>query len=133
MEDQTSAPPHDGATEEVRPGDMLPDGEYAIVEVLGHRTIVGRISEVERFGTKLLGVEPIFAGALLPIVLIGGGSIYQLTCVPRETAAQKAPTKRFALPNSIASMLPPAPDDTPRLGWLEHEEIDRRDSLGDHY
>lgn len=128
MEDQTSAPPHDGATEEVRPGDMLPDGEYAIVEVLGHRTMVGRISEVERFGTKLLGIEPIFDGALLPIVLVGGSSIYQMTSVPRATAARRAPSKRYQLNSSVAAMLPPEPEDTPRLSWL-----DREDELGDTY
>ncbi|MFD2578766.1 hypothetical protein ACFSTD_09620 [Novosphingobium colocasiae] len=38
----------------------LPEGEYAIVEALGHRTLVGRVAEVERFGTKMLQVEPLF-------------------------------------------------------------------------
>lgn len=38
----------------------MPDGDYAIVEVQGHRTLIGRISEIDRFGTKLLQVEPLF-------------------------------------------------------------------------
>ena len=38
----------------------MPDGEYAIVEALGHRTLVGRVTEIERFGTKMLQVEPLF-------------------------------------------------------------------------
>jgi len=119
MEDQNSAPPSAGATDNVRPADMLPDGDYAIVEVIGHRTIVGRISEVERFGTKLLGVEPVFAGALLPVVLIGGGSIYQLTSCTREVAAKKGPTRLYQLPGSISSTLPPEADGLPRLGWVD--------------
>jgi hypothetical protein len=46
----------------------LPPGEYAIVELLGHTTIVGRIGEVERFGAKMMAIEPLFAGALLPVI-----------------------------------------------------------------
>ena len=47
----------------------LPPGDYAIVEIMGHRTIVGRVEEVERFGTKLIAIEPLLAGQLLPAVL----------------------------------------------------------------
>jgi hypothetical protein len=59
--------------------ETMPDGEYAIVEILGHRTMVGRISEIERFGTKLMQIEPLFCDVMLPGVLIGGASIYQFT------------------------------------------------------
>jgi hypothetical protein len=93
----------------------LPDGEYAIVEVLGHRTIVGRVEEVERFGSKLMSIEPLFQGSLLPAVMIGGGSIYQFTPCSREIAAQRAPKSDWQLPASVRAALPasmlPAPDD----------------------
>ncbi|WP_230770629.1 hypothetical protein [Sphingomonas sp. Leaf4] len=117
----------DGVSPNVRPGqtqadpvrEPLPDGDYAIVEVLGHRTIIGRVTEVERFGTKLMAIEPIFAGALLAPVLVGGGSLYQYTPCSREVATARAPSRRYGLPSSIAAMLPPEADATePAL--LEH-------------
>ena len=39
----------------------MPEGEYAIVEILGHRTLVGRVTEVDRFSCKMLQIEPLFA------------------------------------------------------------------------
>lgn len=86
----------------------LPEGDYAIVEVLGHRTIVGRVEEVERFGAKLMSVQPLFRGELLDAVLIGGGSIYQFTPCSRDTAALRAPKADWQLPPSIRAVLPPA-------------------------
>lgn len=100
--------------EEPKPAE-LPEGEYAIVEVMGHRTIVGRIEEVERFGSKLMSIEPLFNGHLLEAVLIGGGSIYQFTPCSREIAAQRSPKVGWQLPTSIRAAMPPAllpaPDD----------------------
>lgn len=95
-----------------------PEGEYAIVEVMGHRTYLGRVSEVERFGTKLMQIEPIFMGELLTPVMIGGASIYQFTPCTAETAFCRAPKERWQLPPSISATLPtpalpsPEPDGT---------------------
>lgn len=86
----------------------LPAGDYAIVEVLGHRTIIGRVEEVERFGTKLMSIEPLFNGHLLAAVLIGGSSIYQFTPCSAETAAKRQPKNAWQLPASVAAVLPPA-------------------------
>ncbi len=86
----------------------LPDGDYAIVEFLGHRTLIGRVSEVERFGTKMLQIEPIFQGRLLAPVLHGGGSIYAMTECSREIAAARAPMHSWQIPDSLRSTLPPA-------------------------
>lgn len=85
----------------------LPDGEYAIVEVLGHRTYVGRVTEVDRFGSKLMSIEPIYKGALLPPVLVGGGSLYQFTACSKEAAAKRGPKQLWQLPTSVACLLPP--------------------------
>ncbi len=84
----------------------LPDGEYAIVEFLGHRTLIGRVAEVERFGTKMLQMEPIFQGRLLPAILHGGGSIYAMTICTREIAGARAPTQTWQIPDSLRSTLP---------------------------
>lgn len=86
----------------------LPAGEYAIVEVLGHRTLVGRVEEIERFGTKLMQIEPLYRGELLDPVLIGGSSIYQFTACTADTAAARAPKHDWQLPASVRAVLPAA-------------------------
>ena len=85
----------------------LPDGEYAIIEVMGHRTYVGRVAEVQRFGSSLMQVEPAFEGRLLPPILIGGSSIYQFTPCTREIAEARQPKQRWQLPASVSALLPP--------------------------
>lgn len=109
MNEQMSAPTSVGATNDPRPeAEALPYGEYAIVEVLGHRTLVGRVAEVERFGTKFLAVEPVFQGRLLANVLIGGASIYQFTPCSAATALRNAPTQDYQLTASVRATLAPA-------------------------
>ena len=69
----------------------FPDGNYAKVEMMGHRTVWGRVSEIERFGTKMCQVEPICGGRLLTPILTTGASIYCLTPVSAVTAFGMAP------------------------------------------
>ena len=97
----------------------LPDGDYAIVEIMGHRTIIGRVTEIERFGAKLMSIEPILAGKLLPAVLIGGGSIYQYTPCPKDRAAARAPKEEGYLPLSIRAALPPTALPAPAGGDID--------------
>ena len=89
------------------PHDM-PPGEYAIVELFGHTTLVGRIAEVERFGTKMLAIEPLFNGELLPTGFYGGASIYGLTPCSVEIAAARAPRHLYQLPVALRSIVPAA-------------------------
>ncbi len=98
----------------------LPAGDYAIVEIMGHRTMVGRVSEVERFGTKLLMIEPLYRGRLLEPVLNGGGSIYQFTPCTAKTAWEKAPTGDWALPAALRARLEPEALEAP----VEHPDVD---------
>jgi len=86
----------------------LPPGEYAIVEILGHRTIIGRVEEVERFGAKLMSIEAVFNGGLLEPVMIGGSSIYQFTPCSAEVAEARQPKEDWQLPPSIRAVLPVA-------------------------
>ncbi|MBX3490857.1 hypothetical protein [Parvibaculum sp.] len=86
----------------------LPEGQYAIVEILGHRTLIGRIDEIERFGTKLLQIEPIFRGRLLEPVLHHGTAIYGLAPCSREVAFEKAPKQDWQLPEPVRARLEPA-------------------------
>lgn len=113
-------------TDATIPGAALPDGDYAIVEQLGHRTLIGRVSEVERFGTKLMQVEPLFQGRLLDPILIGGGTLYAFTPCTAEVAARRGPTKAYQLPPSIIATLPPAalpaPDEVLEPTFLDADD-----------
>jgi hypothetical protein len=93
-----------------RPWEALPEGTYAIVELMGHTTLVGRVTEVERFGTKLMGIEVLFGGQLLPVILQGGASVYRFTPCPPETAwkAQHQADRMWALPEPIRAIVPAA-------------------------
>lgn len=92
----------------------LPEGEYAIVEMMGHRKMIGRISEIEKFGAKFMALEPVLNGALLPPVLIGGPSIYAVTPCDAAAALRNQPKREWELPESLrATLLPdalPAPE-----------------------
>lgn len=79
----------------------LPEGDYAIVEMLGHRKLVGRISELERFGARFLACEPLYQNDLLAPVLIGGASIYQLTPCTPEVALKMQPKQAYSLPSPV--------------------------------
>ena len=93
--------------------EAVADGEYAILELFGHTTLVGRIAEVERFGTKMLAIEPLFNGALLPPVYHGGAAIYRLSPCSRQVAWEKQPKEGWQLPSAIRAIVPtealPAP------------------------
>ncbi len=93
-------------TDEIK-ADVLPDGDYAIAECLGHRTLIGRVLEVERFGTKMLQIEPIFENVLLPPLFVGGASLYAFTPCSREVAFRRQPKERYHLPDSLRATLPP--------------------------
>lgn len=102
---------------EPKPWEAVADGEYAIVELFGHTTLVGRISEVERFGAKMLAIEPLFNGRLLDPIYHGGAAIYRLSPCSREIAWKRQPTDSWQLPPAIRAVLPldalPAPSPTP--------------------
>lgn len=90
----------------------LPPGDYAIIEALGHRTYAGRVAEVERFGAKLLQVEPLYRDWLLDPVLLSGGALYQFTPCPPAAAWARRATAEYDLPSSVTAALPEltAPD-----------------------
>ena len=86
---------------------------------MGHRTLVGRVSEVARFGTTMLQVEPIWQDGLLPGVMISGASIYQLTPCTAATAFAQQPKHHWQLPGSIGITVPkPALPAPPQPVWI---------------
>jgi len=102
----------------------MPTGEYAIVEALGHRTLIGRVAEIERFGTKMLQVEPLFGDVMLGPVLLGGSSIYQFTPCSAETAFARRPKQTYQLPPSVAATIPPLalPDNAELPSFLADDD-----------
>lgn len=106
----------------------LPLGQYAIIELFGHQTLVGRIEEVERFGTKMLSVEILFRNELLPAALHGGAAIYRLTPCSADIARSKQHTEEWHLPTAIRSTLPPTalppPDASSEDYEYDEEEIE---------
>lgn len=110
---------------------FLPAGDYAIVEALGHRTLVGRVSEVERFGTKMLQVEPLFCDTMLGPILLGGGSIYQFTPCSADVAFARRPQQTYQLPASVVATVPAIalPSNAELPSFLDDEE----GPLGDEF
>lgn len=77
---------------------------WALVEQMGFRQTVGKISEVENYGTKMLRLDvPVFSGAADPSEFVtrfcGGPSLYQVTPMDEATAIDMA--RRQADPRPV--------------------------------
>lgn len=105
----------------------LPDGDYAIVELFGHQTLVGRVAEVERFGAKMIQIESIFRNALLPAAYYGGSAIYAFTPCARDVALKRQPKQEYDLPLSLRAavqpLLPPPSASGADLDYHDDMEI----------
>jgi len=114
---------------------LYPPGDYAIVELFGHQTLVGRIEEIERFGVKMLSIEALYQGTFLPAALYGGSSIYGMTPCSAEIAYKQAPKHLWSLPIALRCIAPPeppklitGPDDTgDEIAYQEMPEADPHD------
>lgn len=107
-----------------QPWEAIADGEYAIVELFGHTTLVGRIAEVERFGAKMMALEPLFNGTLLDPVYHGGAAIYRLIPCSRQIAWDKQPRQVWQLPASIKCVVPAAALPPPEAAPSSAGDID---------
>lgn len=88
---------------------------WAIVELMGHRVIAGRVSEVSQYGAAQLRVDvPGKDGAAAITQFYGGSAIYALTPCD-EAAARRVLARRYDLPEPVRLALPAveaeAPDD----------------------
>jgi hypothetical protein len=117
--------PEENVTEPLPP---LPAGDYCIAEIFGHQTIVGRYREVEKFGVKMLAIEPLFNDVLLDCVFHGGASIYRLTPCSSEVAREQQPKHGYQLPPAIKAIVPagllPAPGTNAAYGRYESDDDD---------
>ncbi len=80
-----------------------PPEEWAKVEIFGHRTHVGRISEVERFGTKMLRIdEPTADPEVFVTLFYGGGSVFSVAPVTEQAAREWVARYRYVPPPRAA-------------------------------
>lgn len=88
---------------------------WAVVELMGHRRIVGKCEEVEMCGSKLLRVDvPRLDGQAAFSQFYGGNAIYCMTPVTEEVAmamlqrTRPEPWFAYEMPRAIEK-----PDDNP--------------------
>lgn len=90
---------------------LAPDDELAIVEVMGHRRHVGRILEVERFGTKMLRVDVPNGGDFAKGYVshfYGGQAIFCIT--PTDLPTVKRANGQALLPGRYSAAEPEGED-----------------------
>lgn len=82
---------------------------WAIVELMGHVKVAGRVTEEERFGAKMGRIDiPNPAGGFAT-QYFGGSSVYRMTPVSEEAARavalrnQPEPVHRWELPAPLAA------------------------------
>lgn len=72
------------------PLDLPPPEEWALVEIFGHRSHMGRLREVERAGAKLLRIEvPTGDPGVFEVFDYGGAAIFSVRPMTEE-AVRKA-------------------------------------------
>lgn len=60
--------------------------EWAIVELMGHVKLAGRLTEVERFGSKMGRLDIPQDDGNYITQFFGGGSVYRITAVSEDVA-----------------------------------------------
>lgn len=79
---------------------------WAIVELMGHRVIAGKVSEASQYGAAMLRVDvPNGDGETAITQFYGGSAIYALTPCD-EAAARKVLNRRWDLPEPVRLALP---------------------------
>jgi hypothetical protein len=92
--------------------------EWAHLEVYGHRSHWGRVSEVTRFGATVLRIDvPTTDPEVFETHFYGGGAIFSLTPCTEESARQWAERSR---PRAYQAVALPAPVSD----WEDDQEPD---------
>ena len=74
--------------------------DYAIVELMGHVRMTGRLTEVEMFGAKLGKIAVIDKnGETITTQFFGGSSVYRITPCTEETAKAVAGRSTGGMPD----------------------------------
>jgi|SRR6185295_8165239 len=84
---------------------------WAIVELMGHVRMAGKVTEEERFGSKLGRVDVPRDDGTFSTHYFGGGSVYRLTPTTEEIARsvaarnQPSPVHSWELPKQIEAAI----------------------------
>jgi hypothetical protein len=95
--------PQEQPTPAPEPAEVLPE-TYAIIEVFGHRRLIGRVFEVDRYGAKMLRIDIPKDGDFAlgyTTQYYGGGSLFSetpcdLEMVKRHYARLRPPVAQLA-------------------------------------
>ncbi|HET9954143.1 MAG TPA: hypothetical protein VFQ61_06550 [Polyangiaceae bacterium] len=79
---------------------------WAILELMGHRRLAGRVQEVEQFGAKMCRIDVPGAEADQATQFYNGSAVYCLTPTTEETARRFAQVNRPG-PVALWELLPP--------------------------
>lgn len=81
---------------------------WALVEIFGHRRHYGRVTEVEKFGTKMLRVDvPLEKDGAFATFLYGGGSVFGMTPMTEAAARKWAAYERPRRETPVDALPPP--------------------------
>ena len=113
----------DDPTPHTPPTPGLPAGAYAIVELMGHQQMVGRVAEGRQFGVDGIVVEPIHAGQMLPPVFRSGAALYGVTpCTPER--AWEIGQRTYGLPDGVRHAMPKPALPAPAPVDAEFDEVE---------
>lgn len=85
---------------------------WAVLELLGHRRLAGRVSEEEHFGVKMGRIDIPQKDGSFVTQLFGGASVYGMTVVSEEAArivalrCDVAPLHQWELPKQLSAPAP---------------------------
>lgn len=87
-------------------------GDWAILEIMGHQRIAGKVREVARAGVQMLEVEvPEMDGKPSYVRRFAGAAIFSETPVPEAVAMEFLRRERWSIANPL--MLAAAPAEQP--------------------
>lgn len=94
-----------------------PPGEWMRLELLGHRTRYGLVTEVERFGVKMARLDIFRTGDTAPCLteFYAANAFYGIGSTSEERARDWADNSYEVRSQSPAALLPPPPHD------IEHD------------
>lgn len=103
---------------------------WAVLELLGHRRLAGRVTQVEFFGGKLGRIDVPQPDGSFVTVYFGAQSVYALTVTTEEAArvaalrVDAAPVQPWELPRRLPE---PAPAPAPAVGPYRFDDPDNYD------
>lgn len=107
--------------------------EWGILELLGHRRLGGRVTEVEKFGTKMARIDipdmrdGAASDATVATQYYGPAAIYGFHPCTEEVARAEA---RYNQPRPVALLSPP-PSRVPDYGPDDEDDTDDIDRSGE--